>query len=55
VWRWPVGHDAPLFSSWADVARPDPSMGGPAGGSGAYAICALSDLCFGIVSERLGD
>ena len=34
VWRWPVGHDAPLFSSWADVARPNPSMGGPAGGSG---------------------
>jgi hypothetical protein len=26
------------LSSWADVARPDPSMGGPAGGSGAYVM-----------------
>jgi hypothetical protein len=27
---------------------PDPSMGGPNGGSGAYAIRALPGLCFGI-------
>ncbi len=36
------------------VAGPDPSMGGPNGGSGSYAIRALSDFCFGITSERLG-
>ena len=29
-------------------------MGGPNDGSGAYAICALPDLCRGIVSGRLG-
>jgi hypothetical protein len=34
---------------------PDPSMGGPNGGSGAYAIRALPELCLGIVSGRLGD
>jgi hypothetical protein len=34
---------------------PDPSMGGPNGGSGAYAIRALPGLCLGIVSGRLGD
>src|SRR5215831_10671732 len=53
-WRWPVGHDAPL-SSWADVARPDPSMGGPAGGSGAYAICALRAALCQVLQERLYD
>src|SRR5262245_35662280 len=37
--------------SWTVVARPDPSMGGPTGGSGAYAIRALSDLCFGMASH----
>src|SRR5215831_7660665 len=36
------------------VARPDPSMGGPNGGSGSYTIRALCDVCFGITSERLG-
>jgi hypothetical protein len=42
----------------AVVARPDPSMGGPAGGSGAYAIRALPDLSLGIgigASRRLDD
>jgi len=32
------------------VARPDPSPGGPNGGSGSYAIRALPDLCLGIAS-----
>src|SRR5262245_12565813 len=37
------------------VARPDPSRGGPNGGSGSYAIRALPDFCCGITSElRLG-
>ena len=37
------------------VARPDPSRGGPNGGSGSYAIRASTDFCFGITSElRLG-
>ena len=44
MWVVPVGHDAPVCPS-AVVARSDPSMGGPAGGSGAYAIRALPDLC----------
>jgi len=35
------------------VASPGPSFC-LAAGRGAYAIRALRDLCFGIISERLG-
>jgi hypothetical protein len=52
VWRWSV---MTRPTALCVVAKRDPSMGGPNGGSGAYAIRALPDLCLGIVSERLGN
>jgi hypothetical protein len=35
------------------VTSPGPLVGGSPAGRGAHAICALPDLCVGIVSERL--
>ena len=51
VGRWSVGHHpAPQDRAVTSPAhRTSHSVG-----RGAYAICALPDLCFGIVSERLG-
>src|SRR5215510_11902584 len=47
-------HSSSTRPGWGDhPPGPDPSMGGPNGGSGAYAILALPDLCLGIVSGRL--
>jgi hypothetical protein len=49
VRRWSVGHDRPPSGSWqASARRLTPA------GRGAYTIRALPDLCFGIVSGRLG-
>jgi hypothetical protein len=47
------GHDRPVTGRKAIMTSPGPPNS-TAAGRGAYAIRALPDLCFGIVSERLG-
>jgi len=49
-WRYQTGHDAPQ-NPVRVVASPGRRFRAP-GGRGAWAIRALPDLCFGIVSGR---